>query len=152
MGCANTSSRFDRSPSDPPSPGLLRRFAAIFYDSLLLLSVLFFASVPVLVLTRGEAVPPGHPLYTAYLVALSFIYFSWFWTHGGQTPGMRAWKIQLRSQNGGPVTWRQTSIRFLCAVPSWVFLGAGFFWALVDRNQLTWHDRLSRTMLTIRPR
>lgn len=151
MASANTSSPFDGSPSDPPPPSLLRRFAAIFYDSLFLLSVLFFASVPVLVLTRGEAVAPGHPLYTAYLVVLSFTYFSWFWTHGGQTPGMRAWKIQLRSQNDGPVTWRQTLIRFLCAVPSWVFLGAGFLWALVDKNRLTWHDSLSRTIVTVRP-
>lgn len=150
MTTVNTSPPSDFSQSEIPTPSLVRRFAAIFYDSLLLLSVLFFGSVPVLVLTRGEAVPPGHPLYTAYLLVLSFLYFSWFWTHGGQTPGMRAWKIQLRSRNGGAVTWRQTFIRFSCAVPSWVFLGAGFLWALVDKNQLTWHDNLSKTLLTVR--
>jgi len=35
------------------------------------------------------------------------LYFVWFWSHGGQTLAMKAWKVQLVDRDGGPVTeWR----------------------------------------------
>lgn len=125
--------------------GLLRRLGAIFYDSLLLFSILFFATLILLPLTGGEAVRPGQPIYTAYLIAVSFVYFAWFWTHGGQTLGMRAWRVTLRTRDGSAVTWRHALVRSVAAVLSWIPCGAGFLWGLFDRERLTWHDRLSGT-------
>lgn len=127
----------------------MRRFAAIAYDSLLLFSVLFFGTLVVLALTGGRAITPGNTLYRGYLLVLSLLYFAWFWTHGGQTPGMRAWRLRLRGRDAGAVTWGQAVARFTAALVSWLAFGLGFAWALWDRERLTWHDRLSRTVLVL---
>ena len=92
---------------------------------------------------------PNHPLYTAYLGMVAFLYFAWFWTHGGQTLGMRAWRIRLAGRGGEPVTWSLALLRFLGAAVSLACAGAGYLWVLVDRERMTWHDRLSATVLTV---
>ena len=76
-----------------------------------------------------------------------FGFFGWFWTHGGQTLGMRAWKIRVVTYSGQPLDWQQAFFRYMAAIISWLFLGAGFFAALLDAERLTWHDRFSRTRL-----
>lgn len=132
---------------DRPIAGFWLRLAAIFYDSLLLFSVLYFATLVILFFNDGKAIPPNQPLYTTYLLVVSYIYFGWFWTHGGQTLGMRAWRIRLRCKEGGTISWRQALLRFVTAAISWVPAGAGYFWSLVDRERMSWHDRLSGTVL-----
>jgi uncharacterized RDD family membrane protein YckC len=121
---------------------------AVFYDALLLLAVVFLATVIVLPLNAGEAFSAGQQyFYRAYLLAISFVFYAWFWTHGGQTLGMRAWKIKLCDQQGANVDWVQALGRFVAAVLSWAILGLGFFWCLFDKERLCWHDRLSGTRL-----
>ncbi len=131
----------------PMAPGLGRRLAAIGYDALLLVAVLFVGTAALLPFTGGEAIRNGDVWYTVYLVALSFAYFGWFWTHGGQTLGMRSWRLRLVGAGRAGASWRQALVRFVCACFSWLVFGAGFFWLLVDPDQLTWHDRLSRTRI-----
>ncbi len=131
-----------------PSASLLRYFIVIFYDSLLLFSLLFFAAALVYPITDG------HPyvIFQIYLLIICFLYFAWPWLHGGQTLGMKAWRIQLVSSNGKPLTWRQALLRFLMAIVSWLALGMGFFWAFVDKQGRTWHDRASDTRIILRPK
>ena len=132
-------------------PGLLRRLAAMLYDSLLLFATLYFATLILLPFNSGEAITP-QPLYTLYLFAVSFLYFAWAWTRGGQTLGMRAWRLRLVRRDGLPVTWGLAALRFLAALLSWAVAGAGFLWVLVDSDRLSWHDRLSATHLILEPR
>ncbi len=61
--------------------------AAVSYDCLLLFAILFVGTATVLPLNHGEAIAPNNAAYSAYLLGLSFLYFGWFWTHGGQTLG-----------------------------------------------------------------
>ncbi len=75
------------------------------------------------------------------------LFFAGFWTHGGQTLGMRAWRIRLVGRGGGRVSWGQATLRFFAAIVSWLALGLGFLWALVDRERHAWHDRCSGTRL-----
>jgi uncharacterized RDD family membrane protein YckC len=135
------------------APGLLRRLAAILYDWLLLLGVIIVASLPVVWLMGGA--PSSWATQTAfrlYLLAIAFTFFAWFWTHGGQTLGMRVWRLRLVSADGGPVSWRQASGRFLAAALSVGCLGLGFLWVMHDRERRAWHDRLSGTHLQLLPR
>ena len=129
-------------------PGFFRRCAAISYDILVACGVLIFAAalvvVPLGVIFSIE-IGSGNFLYQAYLSTVIFIYFAWFWVHGGQTPGMRAWRIRLIREDGNNIRWLDALIRFLWAIAAWTPCGLGFIWLLVDRNKLTWYDRLSRT-------
>lgn len=132
-----------------PPAGLLRRLAAIIYDTLLLLAILLMATGLLLPLTGGEAIEPGNPFFSIYLILICFFFYAWFWTHGGQTLGMRAWKMRIQQRGGAGITWRQAGLRFLAAIVSWLALGLGFLWMLADRERLAWHDRCSGTVLVV---
>ncbi len=127
---------------------LLRRLAAMFYDGLLLTGLLFVASVPLTVL-HGGAIAGGSVGFRLYLLAIIFIYCGWQWTHGGQTLGMKAWRLRVMSDNHAPLDWRLSGLRFLAALLSTTAAGLGYVWLLFDRERLTWHDRLSGTRLVI---
>ena len=94
--------------------GLLRRLAALSYDTLLLLAVLFIVTALVLPLNGGVAIR-HNPFFSSYIFLVCFLFYGWFWTHGGQTLGMRAWKLRLQGYDGGGVTWWQALARFLLA-------------------------------------
>jgi uncharacterized RDD family membrane protein YckC len=127
-------------------PGLLRRLAAQIYDLLLLIAVLFLATALLLLFTAGEAVTTQQTLiYRVYLTLISFFFYGWFWTHGGQTLGLRAWKIKVLTFDQKPISWTQALLRFAAAIVSWAFCGLGFLWILIDKNKRSWHDYLSKT-------
>ena len=140
-------------PSRDTRPcGLLRRLAAIFYDGLLLTATLFIATLLLVALNKGQAIPAGNALFTLYLVLVSFAFFGLFWTRGGQTLGMKSWRVRVQQTDGRNITWRQATVRFLGAVVSWAALGAGFLWAWMDAERRTWHDIWSGTVLVVLPR
>ncbi|MGZ8191298.1 MAG: RDD family protein [Methylococcaceae bacterium] len=128
-------------------PGFLRRLGAIFYDFILLIAVLFLATALLLPFNAGEAFTSSQILYPLYLLAVSFFFYGWFWTHGGQTLGLRTWKIKVLTFNRQTISWQQALVRFLTAIVSWGFFGLGFLWILFDKNKLSWHDHLSQTTL-----
>ncbi len=139
-----------------PSPefipvSLTKRLAALFYDSLLLLALWFIAIALLLPFSSGAAFSANNPFVTTYLLLVSFFFYAWFWVHGGQTLGMRTWKLQLRNLRPGPISWVQALLRFMVAIPSGLLFGLGFLWQLVDRRKLTWHDRYSETMIVQLP-
>jgi uncharacterized RDD family membrane protein YckC len=136
----------------PSTPGLLRRLGAIFYDSLLLMAAWFILTIFILPIAGGEAIPAGNMLYRLYLLLTALIFFGGFWTHGGQTLGMRAWRIKIQQPNGRIITWFQALLRFGFALVSWLPLGAGSWWILIDREGKAWHDRFSATELILLPK
>jgi uncharacterized RDD family membrane protein YckC len=127
--------------------GFFRYLAIIFYDALLLLAVLFFVTLLILPFNAGIAFSREQFLYPVYLVFVSFLFYSWFWTHGGQTLGLRAWKVKVLTENYQAISWPQACIRFIIALFSFGLLGLGFLWILVDKNQRSWHDIVSKTGL-----
>ena len=136
--------------SPPVAAGLLRRFMAIFYDLLLLIALLFIASTLAFAANRGEAIDSSHPyhaLYVACLMSICFLYFAWFWVHGGQTLGMKTWKIKLKNKTRENISWKQALIRFSVAIISWSCLGIGYLWSIIDKEHRTWHDLASRSHL-----
>lgn len=134
--------------SPAPPAHLLRRLGAVCYDSLLLVAVLFTAGLPLPLIPEAVRVGPwGRYAILLYMVLVSFLFFGWFWTHGGQTLGMRAWRIRVVSDSGAGLTWRQAGRRFTWAAVSWAAAGTGFLWSLIDPQGRTWHDRLSGTRL-----
>ena len=72
-----------------------------------------------------------------------FLYFS------TATPGMRWVGLRLVDFDGAPTRRGQRVLRLLGLAASGAALGCGFLWATVDEDGLTWHDRMSRTCLTV---
>ena len=154
-----------RTPVEPPElgepsvvaatplapAGLARRFAAMFYDALLMAAALYAAAIPA-VWVHGEAVPPDDPWFQAWLALVAWFYLAVSWTRGGQTLGMRAWRCRLVTAYGGPVGWGRTVARFAAALVSWAPLGLGFWWALADSERRCWHDRWTGTRIVVVPR
>lgn len=129
---------------------LPRRLAAMFYDGLLLFSVLFFASLILLPLSVDTAVESGNPVYNFFLLAIGYLYFCWQWVSGRQTLGMRCWHIYAVSVSGENLDWKQASLRFVVAVLSLVVFGLGFVWSVFEKNKLAWHDSLSHSRLIVK--
>lgn len=122
-----------------------RRTGALLYDAIAVLTVLYFAGfVPVLV--AGEAIPPGNPLLGVYMSVVAFMYFALCWRRG-RTLGMQAWGIQIQTTSGARPTLWTCALRYLAAWVSFACLGLGYLSALLNRERLTWHDRLSGTRL-----
>lgn len=131
--------------------GLLVRLLAMFYDSLLLISALLIATAVALMVTRGT-LSYHNPFFRTYLFLLCFSFYAWFWLHGGQTLGMRAWRLRLQRTDGQPITVWQALLRFMAAIPSLAFAGLGLFWMLVDRDKMAVHDRISESVIVRLPK
>jgi len=74
------------------------------------------------------------------------------WHRGGQTLGMRPWRLRVVGADGGDAPWRALLGRYAIGTLSLLLAGAGFWWAWLDRDRLTWHDRASRTRLLRMPK
>lgn len=135
------------------SASLWLRVLAGLYDLLPLLGLWFFAGAIALGLSGGtlEAHADLRRLLTqALLFIFTAGYFVISWTRGGQTIGMRAWRLRVTRADGACVTWPRALLRFMVAFISLAACGIGFLWALFDPQKRTWHDIAAGTLL-VRP-
>ncbi len=80
------------------------------------------------------------------------LYATLSWHRGGQTLGMRPWRLQVVGADGGAPTLGRLWLRYAVGTLSVLLGGLGLWWALVDRERLTWHDRASGTRLLRLPK
>jgi uncharacterized RDD family membrane protein YckC len=132
--------------------GLLRRLAAMLYDALLLLALFMLAGGVALLATGGEAVPAGSVWYQAYLLLIAMLFLCGFWINGGQTLGLRSWRLRVESADGGPLDARMALLRFAAGFVALAPAGLGLFWLLFDPERRAWHDRLSGTRVVLLPK
>lgn len=133
--------------------GLLRRVAAIVYDTLLVTALLFLATIPFVAVRGGEPVEAADNwFYQLTLIGVIYAFFVGFWVRKGRTLGMQSWGLQIEAADRRQPSLLQASVRFAAALVSWLPLGLGFLWQLWDRDRLTWHDRLSGTRLVHYPK
>ncbi len=132
---------------------LLRRIGAMLYDALLMLALLFLATIPFIAMRGGEPVEASSNLpYQITLAVIIFAFFVGFWSRSGRTLGMQSWGLRAETEAGQIPSVGQASIRFFAAILSWLPAGLGFLWQLWDKEKLTWHDRLSGTRLMHYPK
>jgi len=87
-------------------------------------------------------------VYTTTFAIVYLQYFALFTIFGGTTPGMMLRNLQVTSFSGEPPTPRQMLLRSMGYMLSAGTFFLGFLWSMWDEDQLTWHDRLSRTYLS----
>ncbi len=132
---------------------LSRRVAAMLYDGLLILALLFLTTLPFIAMRDGEPVEGNENLlYQLILCLVIYGFFVGFWAYSGRTLGMQSWRLQLESVDGGKVRLTAATVRFFAAILSWAPAGLGFLWSLWDKDGLTWHDRISKTRIVYYPK
>ena len=87
-------------------------------------------------------------VYVAIFAVVYLQYFALFTVFGGTTPGMMCRGLQVVSFSGEAPTARQMLLRSGGYLLSAGTCFMGFVWAMWDEDELTWHDRFSRTYLS----
>ena len=153
-------------------PSILRRLAAMLYESLLVLAILIVAGMLFGAATHHFE---GNPLFGIALMAVLGLYFVWCWHRGGHTLAMKAWRLQLRRPDSGKIGVGQAILRFVLAalmlgttligslillrLPqyaqnwiTWLLLVPGILdvlWASIDRDKQFLHDRIAGTRMLL---
>ena len=139
------------SPRTTASPAHLGwRLIAAVYDLFPLLALWFFATLLAVALAGGalDVHRTAHKLLVQVLVlGASAAYFVLSWMRGGQTVGMKPWRLRVVGADGGTIDLRRALLRFAVALVSLAALGAGFLWCLIDRERRAWHDIAAGTLL-----
>ena len=121
--------------------GFLKNMVICLYDLMLLFSVLFFMSLPWIMMTSGEAIT-NNIFYQFYLLLIILIYYLWFWINHGQTLGMKSWKTYVLNQNNQTITIHQGIIRIL------ISLIGGHLLLIFNKRSL--QDIISKTHIIIK--
>ena len=135
-------------PAANLAPGLLRRLAAMAYESIIACAVLLAGLLlPHVLLAAFTGYIAATGTLWAHLFLLLLVYFVWFWSHGRQTLPMKTWRIRLLTREGHGLRPERALLRYLLCWPSLGLGGIGLLWALVDRDGQFLHDRLAGTRL-----
>lgn len=131
----------------PVAPLGRRLLAGLADTGVLLVGAILFA----LIFWRAGGQLSRQPLNLAVLGFMGmffvFVYFAVSVTFAASTPGLLWMGIEVRNLDGLPPTPRESLWRAFGYLVSIAALMLGFVWALVDSENLTWHDRMSGTYL-----
>lgn len=149
-------------PPDKPRALLGWRVLAMVYDALPVIAMWFVVSA---IFTVGYTFIGQHDVreniqpysLLAWLLWLccwvvTGAYATISWRRGGQTLGMRPWRLQVVGADGQAASTQALWRRYAMGSVSLLALGLGFVWALFDRERLTWHDRISNTRMQRLPK
>ena len=153
-----------RTPQETPRPSALigRRLLALVYDALPVVALWMLVSTA---FTLGftylghhavqENIAPFSPLqWLLWLCCwvVTGLYAVASWRRGGQTLGMRPWRLKVVDAAGNPPSLPALWKRYAIGSLSLGVAGLGFWWAWLDRDRRTWHDRASGTRLMRLPK
>jgi uncharacterized RDD family membrane protein YckC len=81
------------------------------------------------------------------LFTLTFapLYFMFFWTLAGMTPGKALLGVRIVRLDGHPMTFRISFRRYFGYVVSFLGFGMGYLWILIDNRRQGWHDKIAGT-------
>ena len=158
------------SPADASQPAAVSakpraligwRLLSLLYDALPVLALWFLVGA---LFTVGYTLS-GHPVRENIKPFSALQWIEWLccwlvtgayavlsWRRGGQTLGMRPWRLQVTGTGGEPASAAALMRRYAWGTLSLLLAGVGFWWAWLDRDRLTLHDRLSHTRMRRKPR
>lgn len=154
----------DPIASTMPRAGFIRRLMAMVYDVLVAVAVGMIAalvmSLTLVILLSNGVIPMNGAEQPSAAISESLLYtsimqvwvglwivgfFLWFWKNGGQTIGMRAWRLRLFSTVDTPVGWGRLFIRLFTALG-----GLGTLLVLLDfKHKLALQDRASKMEMLV---
>jgi uncharacterized RDD family membrane protein YckC len=126
------------------------RFKAAMVDALLYAAGVGLAAAVFHLI--GGSFPPTRKtaILCAVAAAAMLLAYHLFWCIlGGDTAGMRLFRLRVLTFDGSPPEWRLRLFRFAATCLGISAVGLGLVWALVDEEGLTWHDHMSKTFPTV---
>lgn len=138
-----------------------RRFAALGYDSLILMALsmgygALITSLNVVFGAKGQDYQPmlNNPIYFIGWIGVLVGFFLHSWCISGQTIGMRTWRIRLIPVDTTikMVSLRQAALRCILGSAGLVFFGAGYWYRWFDTEGNTWHDKMTGTRVVMEPK
>jgi uncharacterized RDD family membrane protein YckC len=99
-------------------PLAIKILFAFAYDLLLLCAIWVAGAFP-FVIWQGEDFqrnPYALVGFQAYLIGLTYLYLTYFWTQNGQTPGLRVWRLALVRNDHYLMPRYQANLRFLAGI------------------------------------
>lgn len=144
------------SQTSSPRPLIGWRLLAMAYDAFPVLALWMLAAVPFVladVALSGDARHNIGPFSTMQWLlwlacwCVTGAYAVLSWARGGQTLGMRPWRLRVLGADGQPAPASALRRRYAVGTLSLLLGGLGFWWAWFDRDKLTWHDRYSGTRM-----
>ena len=122
--------------------GTFVRLVAMIIDGFLVM-LLLMAAFFILALLGGDG---SVSILQAVCLAIPVGYHWYFWTRrDGQTPGKFALSIRVIKADGTRISDTDAVIRAIGYQVSSICFGLGYIWAIFDKNNQTWHDKLART-------
>ena len=146
-----------------PRASFLRRLGAMIYDSLLAIAVYMFAGaigfglftamvkfglidnpyqVDMAVLLNDTALYKA--CYQAWIMLCVSLFYITFWSRGGQTLGMRAWRLKVQHPNGQNLSFVTAAARLV-----WSLLGLGNLRILLNGDKLALQDDMTRSEVVV---
>lgn len=140
-----------------PTAGLLHRLLAMAYDGMVLIALYIILAGLLLTaiksLTGSEEMLKLSAAQAATIFySITFLYYMHSWRRGGQTIGMKAWRLYLTTNDNSPVRLTHCILRSAGGFFSLAIFGLGYFWMLIDKRQRTWHDIASLTRVVHKPK
>ena len=83
-------------------------------------------------------------------VILFVSYHYLFISLGGRTLGVEYEHLQVVNFDGYPISRKESRLRTLGYLISLGCFGLGYLWAVFDPDRLTWHDKISKTLIVER--
>ncbi|WP_343034674.1 RDD family protein [Alteromonas ponticola] len=147
-------------PNNLKRASFFKRLLAMIYDTLVATAVGMCAAMVIIVtlvvlfhngvLDMGDYAQPADAIQASWQIKLivqiwvvGWIvgFFLWFWKRGGQTIGMRAWRLKIYNTQDTPITWTRLVLRLIASLG-----GLGTFWVLLDyKNKQSLQDRVAGT-------
>lgn len=142
------------------TPSLMRRIAAMVYDTLLLAAVsILYGAIATGINIAINGIPAtgervswgafGIVVFIGWILTLAY-FFCYFWKKSGQTLGMKTWRIKMYDANSMQLPgYSQCIIRCCCAPLSMALLGIGYWSMYLNPDRQTLHDKLSNTRVLL---
>jgi len=86
--------------------------------------------------------------FAGVAAVISLFYRALWCLANGDSPGMRFAGLRLVDFDGRRPDREQRAVRQVASLLSLLSAGLGLVWALVDEENLTWHDHISKTFPT----
>jgi uncharacterized RDD family membrane protein YckC len=127
-----------------------RRMMATMVDAALIVGIV--CGVAYLIASNVDRLPgrlASEICGTLALLGFAALYQWFFLTYAKVTPGMRYAQLSLCTFDEAVPTREQIKGRLRAMLISVLPMGLGMLWSVFDDDQMSWHDRLSRTYLRL---